>query len=391
MATPLQGVKILELGQVITAPYASMMLADLGANILKIENPAGGDLFRAFRGGRYSPHFTAYNRNKRSMTLDIRTPEGLAIARRLVAQTDVLLDNFRPDVLPRLGLDPDALTAANPRLIHASITGFGADGPYAERPAYDTVGLALSGMGSLFFDPQEPQVCGPTITDNVTGLYTAQGILAALFERERTGRGARVEVNMVEAAIAFMPDPFATHWQLGMAQGPYTRTSASQSYAFRCSDHRLLVVHLSSPDKFWLGLLRAIDRPELAQDPRFNDRMKRMEHYHELRGELAARFEQQTRAHWLGRLEAEDVPFAPVNAVGEVESDPQVRHLGTIFEVTHPTEGTQKGIRSPIRLRGERAPVRAAAPTLGEHTLEVMGELGYSEADIARLKANAVI
>ncbi len=391
MAAPLDGVRVVDLGQMITGPLAARLLADMGASVIKIENPEGGDLFRAFRGGRYGGSFTSYNRNKRSLTLNLRHAEGKAIALKLIARADVLLDNFRPDVMARLGLDRDTLAAANPRLIHASITGFGADGPYAQRPAYDTVGIALSGMGSLIFDPEDPQVSGPTLADNVTGMTACQGILGALHERSRTGKGCRVEVNMVEAMIAFMPDPFSNYYQTGTAQGLYTRSSVSQSYALRCSDGKLIAVHLSSPDKFWQGLLRAIERPELGADARFTERPDRTKHYQILRAELAKSFAQRPLAEWMARLSAEDVPFAPVYSIEEVEHDPQVRHLGTFYEIEHPTQGPQKGIRPPVRFDGERGPVRSAAPTLGEHTEAVLAELGIGGQEITRLRAAGAV
>lgn len=387
----LQGVRILELGQIITAPLAGMMLADFGADVLKVENPEGGDPFRAFRGGQYSAHFTAYNRNKRSITLNLRHVDGKAIAIKLIEKADVLLENFRPDVMGRLGLDWPTLSRINPRLIHASITGFGADGPYADRPAFDTVGVALSGMGSLFFDPDEPQVRGPTIVDNVSGMYASYGILGALYERERSGRGRRIEVNMLEAAMAFMPDPFANFNQSGIEQGPYSRSSSSQSYAMRCADGKLIAVHLSSPEKFWQGLVRAMAREELERDPRFVDRMHRMEHYQALRSELAEVFATRPRAQWIDRLTAEDVPFAPVNAVSEVERDPQVQHLGTFYEMAHPSKGPQKGIHRPVHIDGKRGPLRCAAPVLGEHTEIVLRELGYTDDDIGRFRAAGAV
>ncbi len=388
---PLEGVRVLELGQIITAPLAGMMLADLGAQVIKIENPHGGDPFRSFRGGQYSPHFTAYNRNKRSITLNLQHAEGKAIALKLVAGTDVLLENFRPDVMGRLGLDAVTLAAANPRLIHASITGFGAGGPYVERPAFDTVGMALSGMGSLFFDSDDPQVRGPTIVDNVSGMYTSYGILGALFERVRTGKGRRIEVNMLEAAIAFMPDPFANFHQLDMPQGPASRSSASQSYALRCSDGKMVAIHLSSPEKFWEGLTRAMGRPDLRSAPRFATRMDRMQHYQALREELAKTFLTRPRDEWIRLLAAEDVPSAPVYDLSEVEQDPQVRHLETFYAMTHPEQGPQIGIHRPVRIDGERGPTDAAAPTLGEHTAAVLRELGYGEEEVVRLRGSGVI
>ena len=183
MTQVLKGVRVVELSTMITAPLAGMMLADLGAEVIKVEHPEGGDPFRSFRGGHYSPHFTAYNRGKRSIKLDLRKDEGRAVLLKLIGRADILLENYRAGVMERLGLATGTLSAANPKLIHCSITGFGATGPYSERPAYDSVGLALSGIASLFLDPQNPQANGPTIPDNVTGMYACYGVLGALDER----------------------------------------------------------------------------------------------------------------------------------------------------------------------------------------------------------------
>ena len=387
----MQGVQVLELGQIITAPLAGMMLADLGAEVIKVENPEGGDPFRAFRGGDYSAHFTAFNRNKRSLTLNLRHPQARAVATRLIERADVLLENFRPDVMARLGFDAAALTKINPRLIHASITGFGKDGPYAQRPAFDSVGLALSGMASLFLDPADPQVRGPTLVDNISGMYACYGILGALYERARTGQGRRVEVNMLEAAIAFMPDPFANFNQMGLPQGPYSRSSASQSYALKCADGLMLMVHLSSQEKFWQGLLRAIGCEALGADPRFVDRMARVANYSAVCAELAGAFAQQPRAYWEARLIAQDVPFAPVNAIDEVAADAQVQHMQTFYAINHPTKGPQTGVHRPVRVDGERGPLHRAAPTLGEHTDTVLAELGFGPVEVAHFRSVGVV
>lgn len=391
MQSLLQGIRVLELGQIITAPLAGMMLADLGADVIKIENPDGGDPFRAFRGGAYSPHFTAYNRNKRSMTLNLRADEGKRLALRLIEGADVLLENFRPDVLPRLGLDAATLARTNPRLIHASITGFGADGPYVERPAFDAVGVALSGIGSLFLDQDNTDMRGPTIVDNVSGMYCCYGILAALYERTQSGKGRRVEVNMLESAIAFIPDPFANWHQLGLKQGPYSRIESSQSFAFACADQKLVAVHLSSFTKFWDAMLRVVERTQWADDPRFKTRPDRMTNYLVLRAELAAVFRTRDRAHWMGRLADEDVPFAPVNSIAEVASDPQVQHLQTFYDIAHPQHGVQKSIHRPVRIDRERGPTHRAAPTYGEHTAAVLTELGIGPEELERLRSSGVI
>jgi len=389
--TPLSGIRVLELGQIITAPLAGAMLGDMGAEVLKVENVEGGDPFRSFRGGVYSGHFAAYNRGKRSIAVDLRNDEGRAILLALIARSDVLLENFRPDVMARLHLDTATLERTNPRLVHASITGFGASGPYVERPAFDTVGMALSGMGSLFFDPDDPQVRGPTLVDNVSGMYCAYGIMGALFERARSGRGRRVEVNMLEAAIAFMPDPFANYHQHGLPQDQYTRAAASQSYVLRCADGRLIALHLSSPQKFWDGLMRAVARPEIAHDPRFGTRVDRMTHYLDLRRALAEAFATRPAAEWMARLAAEDVPFAPVNTIPEVEHDPQVQSLGIFRDVPGPDGKPQRLIARAVQIGGERGPIDRAAPLHGEHTIAVLDELGWHADDIARLRAARVI
>jgi crotonobetainyl-CoA:carnitine CoA-transferase CaiB-like acyl-CoA transferase len=387
----LKGVRVVELGTMITAPLAGMMLADLGAEVIKIEHPQGGDPFRSFRGGLYSPHFVAYNRGKRSMKLDLRTEAGQAILRKLLASTDIMIENYRAGVMERLGIGTDVLKAANPKLIHCSITGFGATGPYRGRPAYDSVGLAISGIASLLLDPEKPQACGPTIPDNATGMFACYGILGALYERERTGRGRRVEVNMLEAAISFIPDPFANHTQMGIWNDPLTRVASSHSFAFRCSDGKLLAVHLSSQAKFWEGLLTAIGRPDLGSDARFQTREARIKNYVVLTETLAAIIAKRTRAEWMTLLEANDVPFAPVHNIPDVIDDPQVRHLETFHKLRHPTEGEITAIRRPVRIDGGRDGSDLPAPTLGEHTLAVLKELGYDQDAVASLRAASVI
>ncbi len=391
MTEVLKGVRVVELGTMITAPLASMMLADLGAEVIKVEHPDSGDPFRSFRGGLYSPHFVAYNRGKRSIKLDLRNDAGRKILLKLLARADVLIENYRAGVMERLGLRPGVLTAANARLIHCSITGFGSTGPYSARPAYDSVGLALSGIASLLLDPDQPQASGPTIPDNATGMYACTGILGALYERARTGKGRRVEVNMLEAAISFIPDPFANHTQMGIANDPLTRVASSHSFAFRCADGRLLAVHLSSQPKFWEGLLAALERPELADDERFKTRDLRIQNFAELTriiGEIVA---QKPRAEWMTLLETNDVPFAPVHNIPDVIDDPQVKHLETFRTLTHATEGDVTAIRRPVRIDGGRDGSDLPAPTLGQHTMTVLQELGYDEAEIVTLRAAKVI
>ena len=381
MTTPLSGFRVIELSTMITAPLAGMMLADMGAEVIKIERPDGGDPFRSFRGGNYSPHFCSYNRNKRSMVLDLQSAEGRGVLEKLLEGADVLLDNFRPGVLARLGFDDARLLAINPALVRCSISGFGTDGPNANRPASDAVAQALSGMSSLMLDPEAPVLAGPTISDNVTGIYAAYGILTALLERERGGKARRVDVNMLESTMAFMPDPFGYYTQMGLVSDPYLRVRTSQSYVFRCADERMLNVHMSSQEKFWTGFVKAINRPELASDPRFETRAGRIDNYFELAGEAGKTFAQQPLAHWQERLTACDVPFAAVNTIPEAMEEPQVRHLETFMDMEHPQNGPVRAVRNPVWLDGSRKMQgEVPPPALGEHTDEIYQELGLTRS-----------
>jgi crotonobetainyl-CoA:carnitine CoA-transferase CaiB-like acyl-CoA transferase len=391
MTKVLEGVRVVDLGTMITAPLAGMMLADLGAEVVKVENPKGGDPFRSFRGGFYSPHFAAYNRGKRSIKLDLRTEAGCEVLRKLLAEADILLENYRAGVMDRLGFSRDTITAINSRLIHCSITGFGADGSYSARPAFDSVGLALSGISSLLLDPEHPQTSGPTIPDNATGMFACSGVLGALYEREKTGKGRYVEISMMEAAISFIPDPFANHTLLGIENTPLTRVASSHSFAFRCADGKLLAVHLSSQPKFWEGMLRAIEREDLLGDARFADREKRIAHFVELTDVLAETYRTKDRSSWMVRLEKEDVPFAPIHTIPEVIEDPQVKHLEIFRTLHHPELGDQLTIRRPLRIDGGRDGSDRAAPTFGEHTQEVLRELGYDDSAIQEMRDKAVI
>jgi formyl-CoA transferase len=386
----LKGVRVVELSTVITAPLTGLMLADLGAEVIKVEPPTG-DPFRSFRGGHYSPNFVAYNRGKRSMALDLRTDAGRCVLLRLLARADILLENYRPGIMDRLGLGDDLLKAINARLIHCSITGFGDTGPYSARPAYDNVAVALSGILNLQLDPAQPQSSGPTIADNATGMFAAYGILGALYERERSGRGRRVDVNMLEAGIAFIPDPFANLTRAGIVSDRLTRVAASQSFAFRCGDGKMLAVHLSSQPKFFEGIVAAFERPDLLQDERFATRDLRIGNYGELNRVFAEIVAGKPRAHWINVLEQNDVPFAPVNGLADVLDDPQVQHLRTFYQQTHPTEGEITAIHRPVLIDGTRGERALPAPTLGEHTDAVLAELGYDEDEIAKLRASSVI
>ena len=362
MSAALSSLRVLDLGTIITAPLAGRMLSEFGAEVIKVEHP-NGDPFRAFRAGE-SPAFAAYNKGKQSVTLDLTTERGKQLLHALLAESDVLLENFRPGVLARLGFEPKALAARNPRLIHCSISGFGADGPYSARPAYDAVAQAVSGLSSLWVDPQNPRLSGPVIADSVTGMYAAMAILAALEQRHTTGRGCRIEVNMLESCMAFICGDFAMAASTGENPGMYTRVAGSQSFAFRCADGKLVAIHMSSQEKFWLGLLRAIGRTDLASDPRFATRENRVSNYEVMHGVLALEFGRRNRAEMCAALEKEDVPFGALNTFEEVYEDPQVKHLGT-FERDLRTGRPVVTVRRPVLIDGQRDEVSSPAPALG--------------------------
>ncbi|MBF6569892.1 MAG: CoA transferase [Candidatus Binataceae bacterium] len=388
---PLAGIRVLEAGSFITAPFAAMLLADLGAEIIKIERPKTGDPFRSFKGGLYSPHFRAYNRSKRSLSVDITQAGGKALFTRLIERSDVLVENFRPGWMEHAGLGYEALSAINPRLIYCSINGFGANGPYRDRPSYDTVGQALSGFLSLSVDPNDPQLTGTAASDAVTGMYAGYGILGALMMRVQSGRGSRVEINMLNATMAFIENWFVEYFLTKTAPGIHHKSQVNQSFALACADKKLIAIHLSSPPKFWDSLLAATAAPQLATDPRFSSREARIKHYQDLRLELSAIFVRHPRSYWIARLEAHDVPFAPVYTLDEVPEDPQVKFMGLFQDLTHPVEGATRIVRRPVSYGKDESFQATAPPTLGEHTEAILGELGYAPAEIARMRADGII
>ncbi|CAN7206610.1 CoA transferase [Acidovorax sp. LjRoot118] len=371
----LSGIKVLEQGTFITGPAAGMFLADLGAEVIKVEQPGAGDPFRAFRGGLYSPHFQTYNRNKRSITLNPKLPEDAAVFDELVKDADVYIQNFRPGAADRLGAGEARLRGLNPRLVYCAISGFGQTGPAAGRPAYDTVAQAASAFLKLLVNPANPRVVGPALADAMTGFYAAYGVLGAIVERGRTGVGRKVEVSMLEAMCHFNLDAFTHYFSEDEVMGPYSRPSVSQSYVLECADGLWIALHMSSPEKFWQGLANAIERPRLFDDPRFASREARITHQEDLITLLGGLFREQTRATWCERLEAEDVPHAPMYDTREAMEDPQARHLQLEVSAPHPEGGQWRTIRSPVSFDGERALEVTAPPMLGADNAAIVGPI----------------
>jgi crotonobetainyl-CoA:carnitine CoA-transferase CaiB-like acyl-CoA transferase len=295
----------------------------------------------------------------------------------------VYVHNFRPGVAERLGIGHERLMELNPRLVYCAISGLGSSGPYASRPSYDTVAQAYSGMLSLTLDPAQPRITGPAAADAVTGLYAAQGILAALVRRGVDGRGHLVEISMLEAMSHFLVEPFTSFLGTGADPGPYGRASLSQSYAMRCADGKFVALHLSSPAKFWLGLLDVVGLPHLADDPRFSDHQARVRHHEELRVELQRAFETMDLDAWLPRLADRDVPHAPVLSPSEALENEQFQHLQLGISAVHPTQGTVRSLRPPHRFDSEIQTRMQPPPALGEHDAEIRAELSARKADRA--------
>ena len=375
MPKVLEGITVLEQGTFITGPAAGMLLADLGANVIKIEQPVTGDPFRAFKGGLYSPHFQTYNRNKRSITLNTKEAEDAKVFDALVQDADVYIQNFRPGAAERLGAGESRLRALNPRLVYCAISGFGQTGPAAGRPAYDTVAQAASGFLNLLVNPENPRIVGPAIADALTGFYAAYGILGALVERGRTGVGRSVEVSMLEAMCHFNLDAFTHFFAEGEVMGPYSRPSVSQSYTLKCSDGKWVALHMSSPEKFWRGLAEAIERPDIFDDARFSSREARIAHQDQLIALLGGIFATRPRAEWCQRLESQDVPYAPMYDTSEALQDPQARHLQLEIQGIHPVLGKWTTVRSPVSFDGVRPTDVVPPPMLGEHNAEIRASL----------------
>ncbi len=360
----LDGIKVLELGNFISGPYGAMLLADMGAEVIKVENPKGGDPFRGWDLGGDEPNFWAYNRGKRSITLNLQTPEGKEIFLALAKTADVVLDNYRPGVMKKLGIDYDTVSKTNPGVIYLSITGTGPSGPYVKRPAYDTVGQGLGGMLSLLMDAQNPRPIGPNYADSLSGMFATIGVLGAIAARAKTGKGQQVDTTMAGSVLAFLIAAATDSLATGKIPGPYTRPIQSQTYAFTGSDGAMFAIHLSSPQKFWEGLCKAAGHAELIDDPRFNTRPNRRSNYDALANTFGEFFKEKPRAHWMDTARSRGrAAHAGVQHAGSFPrpADPTYGfgdHSRTERQAQHP----HRRLPEPIQ-RQQKSPPAAAAGT----------------------------
>jgi crotonobetainyl-CoA:carnitine CoA-transferase CaiB-like acyl-CoA transferase len=391
MSNALEGIRVVEIASYVTGPFASMLLADLGAEVIKVEQPKQGDPFRGWGEKLYSGTFCSLNRNKKSVTLDLRHDEGRDIALKLAARSDVFIENFRPGTLEKRGLGYEEVRKLNPKIVYCSISGFGQSGPYRDLPGYDTVGQALSGLLSLCTDPEKPQCMGISFSDHLTGIYACYGILAALVNRSITGEGQQVETSLLRASVSFVSENAVRYFETGVVPRRAERTRTAGVFAFVDREGLAFVVHLSSPEKFWRGLIEVAGKTEWAEDSRFRERKGRQKNHDVLAQELQTIFGRGRREEWLKRLKERDVPCAPLSTMEEVFNDPQVRSYGFPVTVEHPEMGKLELVGSGIDLSRTPPKIRIPPPALGEHTNEILGALGYDGSNLSRLKEQEVI
>ncbi|MFN8534605.1 MAG: CoA transferase [Dehalococcoidia bacterium] len=397
MTGPLHGIRVLDLTWALAGPYATMLLADLGADVIKLERPPRGDIARENGPfvGDVSTYFFSVNRGKRSIAIDLKTEAGRNIFIALVRHVDVLAENFVPGTMDRLGLGYSVLKDVNPRLIYAATSGFGQTGPYRSRPALDIIVQALSGLMSITGPEGGPAVrVGTSIGDIVAGLFTANGILAALVERDRSGLGQLVDVAMLDGQVAILENALVRYFATGETPHPLgTRHPVTTPFqAFPTADGSIVLSLIGGGENAWERFAALVGRVDLIDDPRFATNALRTAHHADLEPILVAAFSQRTTAEWLADLDAQGIPCAPVQGVDRAAHDPQIAARRMVVALDHPRAGRISVAGSPVKLSRTPSDVSRPAPDLGEHTAEVLAEiLGLREGDLTRLRAEGAL
>lgn len=396
MTSALDGIRVLDLTQAMAGPFCSMLLADMGADVVKVEPPGRGEMTRkmgfAAAKGDDSAAFLAINRNKRSVTIDLKSADGQDLFKKLACKADVIVENFRPGVTHRLGMDFTTIHALNPQLVYGSISGFGQTGPHSSRAGFDLIAQGMAGVMSVTGEPGgEPVKSGVPLSDLAAGMYCALGVLNALFARERTGEGQHVDTSLFEAALSFGVWETAELWATGRIPQPFgsAHRLTAPYQALRTADG-YITVGANNP-RLWIRLCETINRTELINDPRFVDNDARMTNRLELQGELEQTLMSETTGTWVHRFEEAGFPAGPIYNYQQVFEDPHTIERRMLEEYEHPVAGTVKVLGIPVKLSATPGSIRLPAPLIGEHSEDVFRELGLSTERLQQLRDEGVI
>ena len=388
----LDGIRVLDLSRVIAGPYCATLMADLGADVVKVERPGRGDDLRAWRGNGMSAAFAAINRGKRGIAVDLQQPEGSQLVFELARRADVIVENFLPGVADKLGLGYAAVSAVNPAAVYVSVTGFGQTGPHARRAGYNTIAQGMSGIMALTGMPGHPPTkVGGSVADLAAALWAFGVANAALAHRLRTGQGQHLDVSLLASTLALLPDPVAHYFDSGQRpprvgnRNPYL----TPAEAFRTKDGWVQVV-IMNPDQYG-RFCKALGDESLATDPKLATNDSRVANHDEFRARVERALARDTTGAWVARFEAEQVAAGPIYEFDEVFADPQVKHLGLVTEIEQPGYGLARMLAFPVRASATPGAIRRPAPLLGEHTAEILGELGLPKSEIDRLAAAGVV
>ncbi len=393
MAGPLDGFRIVDVTQMVSGPMATMILADQGADVIKVEPPGSGDLTRALAASKraMSPMFAVINRNKKSIVIDLKKPRGVGLLKDLVRGADLFVQNFRPGAAERMGIGYEALAAVNPELVYVSISGFGERGPYIHKRVYDPVVQALSGLAAIQADQAtgRPRMMRLIVPDKVTALTAAQAMTAALLGRERTHKGQHLKLAMLDAVVAFQWPEGMTAYTFRSSEPPAVVRQTVRDLVYQTADGYITVGAVSEVE--WQALARAIGHPEWLDDPRFSTPAARVRHTEDRLELTAQALKEKPSAEWIKRFDAAQVPCAPILSRADILTDPQIAANELIVEVEHPAVGVMRQPRPAARFDGASTKIRSAAPVLGEHTDQVLRDAGFDASAIKRLRAADVI